>query len=1604
MRISIVIPTFNHLEDCLKPCIESILKYTDMTDVELVISCNGCTDGTLDYLLSLPTWAHVNYVWSDEPLGYPKAVNAGIREAKGEYIVLLNNDTVLIPQPVNLWIDMLMEPMSKVDMTGPVITWDEELSRQYLMFFCVMIKKAFFDIWVGMLDESFGMGYCEDIDYCIRATDKGARMQQVPNAVPEGQKNHEDYNFPIWHRGHGTFADDRHDLIQKNRQVLRDRYLTVNSNYKWRCEQPSDIDKLLPILRELATECEHVTEMGVRTVVATYAFLDAKPKKWVGYDIEYSPNTLMAEKLAKDEGIEATFIKQNVLETTIEPTDLLFLDTLHTYEQLKGELERHADKARKYIAIHDTETFGTNGELQGTRGIKPAIEEFLATHKEWYLKEKWVRCNGLTVLARKPTAPFKYSIVIPTYNHLDDCLKPCLESLIEHTDLHNVETLVVANGCTDGTREYVKSLAKHNINLVWLEEASGYTVSTNIGIKASTGEYIILLNNDTILLPQSKNLWIEKMEAPMSDPYMGATGPLALHDPYAQDRILIFFCSMIKREVFENIGLLDEVFAPGGGEDIDFTMKLKQAGFKWLQVPDNNPLPQTFTNIGDFPIYHQNNKTFGEMSEYTRTIIKKNGLINLKRYVKNIKLKMSDQLGQHGGHLTVHPSSHPALLKMPYDNLEFDTGTIEEIITPQAESEIAPNVLNEWKRVLKQDGRIVFECDGPTFQIVNKTQRGKVYDCFSFFNELDLLEIRLNILNDVVDHFVLVEANVTHSNKDKPYYYEENKERFAKFAHKIIHIKVDNLTREEGWTKAWERESGQRNAFIQGLTNCTDEDIVIVSDLDEIPNPDVIRQYDPSTGYSSLTQRLFNYYLNMEDVSEWNAAKILTYKELKTFPHIENVREYLNDRPMQIIPNAGWHFSYLGGSKAIEAKVNAFLHQEFNQPEFNNQENIQQCMKTGDDIYHRRTEKLKMAKLSSLPEYVQKNKAALIEKGLLRKPLVFDCFPFFNELDTLELRLNELDDVVDFFVISELPVTHKGDPKPLYLRENIERFAKFSDKILSVSGDDYPKDPDPWSRERFQRDLCNIALKRHCTDYDLVMISDLDEIPRASAVTKYVDEGDYTLKAFEQQLYSFYMNLSGGDDKPEPGVWGKILPYSRFRNMSACEVRYTDCSNAIIKNGGWHFNYMGGEKAIIKKLESWAHQEWNQDQWKDPQKIIEAIDNGIDPFNRGRTFKFVPVDNSFPKYLVDNKDMYEKKGLLKIKQAADAVVVTSSKPQVTVEISTKNRYFTTLPMAIQSVINQTVKPNGIVIYDDGEQKDLRSESVYNHIFNLLQEHGISWSVLFGQRIGQVANHQHITETAKTDWIWRLDDDDVAEPDCLEKLLKHVKPDVGAISGLVLTPGSVQPMPRMASNKIEDIFLGLNEQWYRSDKVREVDHFNNTFLYRKEAGKHGYPKNLSPVGHREETIFTYEMKRNGWKLILDPSAVVWHLRDPNGGIRSHQREEWYREDEDKFYAKLNEWGVKPRDTKLIVLNNGVGDHLAFKMAYKAIKEKHPDRRHIIAACYPDVFFDVPDVELMSIAEAMLVAGNLDRSEFCVYHWMDENKWNDKMYKAFERMYS
>ena len=325
----------------------------------------------------------------------------------------------------------------------------------------------------------------------------------------------------------------------------------------------------------------------------------------------------------------------------------------------------------------------------------------------------------------------------------------------------------------------------------------------------------------------------------------------------------------------------------------------------------------------------------------------------------------------------------------------------------------------------------------------------------------------------------------------------------------------------------------------------------------------------------------------------------------------------------------------------------------------------------------------------------------------------------------------------------------------------------------------------------------------------------------------------------------------------------------------------------------------------------------------------------------------------------------------------------ADRPSVLCSIPTKNRYDALLH-CLQSIAFQTVKPDKVIVYDDGEHQDLREHPIGRYIFPLLDRHGLDWEVVFMPGCGQHLAHQ-AANTAGYDLVWRMDDDGVAEPDVLERLLAHMQPGVGAVGGAVY---EMDRQVRDGTSRIVDFFDRGNVQWAPDHGVFDVDFLYSSFLYR--AGVVNYKPDMSPVAFHEETIFTHRLKRAGYRLIADTSIHTHHFKSPHGGCRDKDYKAAYDWDNDQFMRILaDEFGVK-----LIHLGGGLGDCLAFKNILPELQRRY--ETVVVGAVFPEAF-EGTGVKIIPY----------DKAEACskdnVYAWMTERNWKGSMIDAYRGMY-
>lgn len=252
-----------------------------------------------------------------------------------------------------------------------------------------------------------------------------------------------------------------------------------------------------------------------------------------------------------------------------------------------------------------------------------------------------------------------------------------------------------------------------------------------------------------------------------------------------------------------------------------------------------------------------------------------------------------------------------------------------------------------------------------------KMKSRKIIDSFMFYNELSTLNMRLHELDDYVDYFVIVEANLTHSGNPKSLYFDENKSEFAKFSHKIIYHLVDDFPAD---SDAWDREFHQRNSLVSAVKkvpNISAGDIVLMSDADEIPNPTYLdrSRFDDDSIFV-FNQRLFYYDFTCENPNGWPGTTSIPYKYFDDIDlnHMRKRKHRTKDNRVTYIPqkvtndnHAGWHCTCFGGVDRIITKLESYSHQRYNKPKFKDRKVIERLVREKKDLVFRWKKKYRLS-------------------------------------------------------------------------------------------------------------------------------------------------------------------------------------------------------------------------------------------------------------------------------------------------------------------------------------------------------------------------------------------------------------------------------------------------------------------------------------------------------------------------------------------------------------------------------------------------------------------------------------------------------------------
>jgi hypothetical protein len=351
---------------------------------------------------------------------------------------------------------------------------------------------------------------------------------------------------------------------------------------------PSDINENLHYLYELALTCNHVTEMGVREGISTRAFLNTNAKL-ISYDFLYFESVHTLFENARQYGKDVEYKIADVRTIEIEETELLFIDTWHCYEQLKTELALHNDKVKKYIILHDTQTYGLVAEdnyvekSQSGLGVLPAIIEFMCENPQWRFKKHLTNNNGLTIIERielpqlKPLIEEEKTLPIPVIGVPIVNGFHWLERLVNSID-YPVDELCVINNNGRGELDddlYFLSKQKHEfigkITICTLPSNIGCAGAWNLIIKSYLMKpYWVICNHDIAFTPG----YLKEMAYKSNVSNVGMV--FSAHQEWC-----LF---LIKDWVVQNCGLFDENLYPAYCEDADYSIRIKHLGIETAHV------------------------------------------------------------------------------------------------------------------------------------------------------------------------------------------------------------------------------------------------------------------------------------------------------------------------------------------------------------------------------------------------------------------------------------------------------------------------------------------------------------------------------------------------------------------------------------------------------------------------------------------------------------------------------------------------------------------------------------------------------------------------------------------------------------------------------------------------------------------------------------------------------------------------------------------------------------------------------------------------------------------------------------------------------------
>lgn len=397
----------------------------------------------------------------------------------------------------------------------------------------------------------------------------------------------------------GGFLERERKIYQEIKSKMDEQNDLLKKEYATACQQPTDINQHLPLLHSLASQCDTVVELGVRTGVSTRALLASGCKNLHSFDLYLDDRVTELFDHAKKQGKNCNYQVGDSLTMTIPETDLLFIDTYHTYKQLRSELNRHHSRVSKYIAFHDTFTYGLKTDQDQLKGIFTAIVEFMIDHPEWKFKYHTSENNGFTVIEKNNGSQPNLDTTISSIKKKKILIAIPTAKNIEAETFRSIYNLEIPNGYQADFQYFYGYNIDQVRNLIadWVVKGYDYLFSVDSDIAFAPDTLKKLLSHDRDVV---SGLYIQRKPGKHTlEIYEHNERGGVSNMPYGKlkGRELVeiagcgFGCVLVKGEVMRKIGYPQFKYysaidhANTISEDVDFCKKAINAGFKIWAAP-----------------------------------------------------------------------------------------------------------------------------------------------------------------------------------------------------------------------------------------------------------------------------------------------------------------------------------------------------------------------------------------------------------------------------------------------------------------------------------------------------------------------------------------------------------------------------------------------------------------------------------------------------------------------------------------------------------------------------------------------------------------------------------------------------------------------------------------------------------------------------------------------------------------------------------------------------------------------------------------------------------------------------------------------------------